>query len=619
MRRFYMIVALMTAATGSFAQLQKFTPHAVGPAKKTSIHQQDAVNTVAPANVQSAARPNTNYSINPVTKSMTLWEQVIGTTTYDNQSNNSSQGRIILDDSQVAHATWTLSTAPNSTTWPDRGTGYNSGETTNWGAEPVDRQEDFRSGWPGLVRTGDGGEAVFCHQGVDSITMLKRSTIGSGTWDVSRLPGTFVNDFLWPRTATDGNTIHVIALSEPSNTTTDGTPVNGVNGNLLYWRSSDNGATWDIQSQLFAAIDSSEFEFVSADTYAIDARDGKVSIAVFSQFSDAILITSEDGGSTWTSTVMMDFAIDGYTYDTLTDIDGDSVADILDITDGCGAVLIGSDGTTHVTFGYGAMSDDTPDDTFYSAYLTEDLLYWNTTYATDSVYIIGSIQQSPDTSISIAIAQSADYGTSLASMPTMGEDANGNIYVVFSAADEEYMGNQVFRHLFARVLDATGAPVQDQVELTPDVEFNEYEYVFASMWKEVGDHLHIVVQRDTEPGLNVRGDLDSWDNNDIVYLAITNDLDISANVAESTVATAEINLFPNPTSGIINITGKDLANAPVRVFNAMGQEIVYTRISKNFNANDRESFDFTYLPAGNYTLSIGTGANRVSKEFVVQH
>jgi hypothetical protein len=127
------------------------------------------------------------------------------------------------------------------------------------------------------------------------------------------------------------------------------------------------------------------------------------------------------------------------------------------------------------------------------------------------------------------------------------------------------------------------------------------------------------VQRDTEPGLNVRGDLDAWDNNDIVYLAITNNLDITQNVNEVTMSAAQINLFPNPSTGVIQITGNDLSGAPVRVYNATGQEIVYTRISKNFNASDRESFDFTYLPAGNYTLSIGTGANRVSKEFVIQH
>jgi hypothetical protein len=614
MRRFYLFATVMALSSVGVAQLKPFTPHVVGPPKKTSLHREMVVNTPPSTNVQRTERENTHYGINPVTKSMTLWEQVIGTTTYDNQSNSSVQNRIILDDNGIAHATWTMSTAANSTSWPDRGTGYNSGQNNAWGEEPADRLEDFRCGWPGLCRTGDGGEAIFCHQGVDSITMQKRSTIGSGTWEVSRLPGTLTNDFLWPRVATDGNTIHVIALSAPSGL--EGTPVNGLDGNLAYWRSTDNGATWDIQSQLFAAIDSNEFEFVSADTYAIDARDGKVSIAIFSQFDDAILISSEDAGNTWNTTIIIDFPIDGYNYDTLTDIDGDSVADIINITDGCGAVLIGSDGVTHVSFGYGAITDDTPDDTFYSAYVTEDLLYWNTTYDTDSVYSIGSIQQSPDTAVVVTPDLDPDYGTSLASMPTMGEDADGNIYVVFSAADEEFLGDQVFRHIFVSKLAADGTPVGEQVELTQDLEFNEYEYVFPSMWRDASEKLHIVVQRDTEPGLNVRGDLDSWDNNDIVYLAVTNDLN---NVNETAQPVAEINLFPNPSTGMISITGKDLANAPVRVFDALGKEIIHTRINKSFNAQDRESFDFTYLPAGNYTMTVGSGATRVSKEFVIQH
>jgi hypothetical protein len=55
------------------------------------------------------------------------------------------------------------------------------------------------------------------------------------------------------------------------------------------------------------------------------------------------------------------------------------------------------------------------------------------------------------------------------------------------------------------------------------------------------------------------------------------------------------------------------------VFDALGKEIIHTRISKSFNAQDRESFDFTYLPAGNYTMTVGSGATRVSKDFVIQH
>jgi hypothetical protein len=173
--------------------------------------------------------------------------------------------------------------------------------------------------------------------------------------------------------------------------------------------------------------------------------------------------------------------------------------------------------------------------------------------------------------------------------------------------------------LYVVVSDDGGDTWGPQVELTPDLEFNEYEYSFPSMHNRVSDKLHIVVQRDTEPGLNVRGDLDTWDNNDIVYLAITNDFDITENVDETAVPAAQINLFPNPTSGIISITGTNLANAPVYIYNAMGQEIVYTRVAKNMGDGGRASFDLTYLPAGHYTLSIGTGENRVSKEFVIQH
>jgi hypothetical protein len=508
------------------AQLQPFTPrHSPAQPRKVSIHGLPATiaSNTAEQQPQKLKPKKTNHSTG-IQKSMTLWEEVIGQTTYDNQSNSSMQHRIIVDDDNQVHAIWAHSDAANSTTWPDRGTGYNSGSYTLWDTPPTDRIENVRTGFPEIIRTGDGGEAIFCHQGVDSLTMLKRAVIGEGDWIVSRLPDNLDNDFVWATAASDGNFIHVIALSAPSGL--NGTPLNDIDGNLVYWRSSNNGQTWDIQSQLFDNITADQFEFISSQTYAIDARNGKVCIALFSQFADAIVLTSENNGLNWYSTVFWDFPIDGYTYDTLSDVDGDGIADILDATDGCGAIHIGANGTVHLAFGYGSFIDDTPGDTFYNAYLTEDLLYWNSTLPTDSLLTIGSIEQSPDPNLFIDTPQSPDYSTSLASMPTMGEDADGNIYIVFSAADEEYLGDQVFRHLYARVLDEAGNIISDQVELTPDVEFNEYEYVFPSMWKEVSDVLHIVVQRDYEPGLNVRGDLDAWDTNEIVYLSITNDLDI---------------------------------------------------------------------------------------------
>ena len=620
MRRLYLFAVTSLVAATAMGQARKATAPVNGPQRKVSIEQPSMQNT-APANlVQKSKNKPAAYPINPAAKSMTLWEQVIGTTTYDNQSNNSNQNRIVIDDNGMAHATWMLSTAANSTSWPDRGTGYNMGQDEDWGSEPADRLEDYRCGWPGLMLTGDGGEAFVSHPGTDSIAFAKRSQAGSGDWTYSRIPGTVGNDFLWPRAIADGNTIHMIALSAPSGL--NGTPLFGIDGNLLYWRSSDNGATWDIQNQTFPGIDSLNFKNIEADSYAIDARDGKVAVALFSEDCDTQLMMSADGGTTWETQLIWDFPIFGYVGDSLSDIDLDGIADTIVTSDGVGALLLDGDGVAHVTFGLFQFLDDVSGDGQYTIFQREELVYWNSNWPTDSLYVVGMPEESindADDIFDYTIDNVPDYRTSISSMSTMAEGDDGKIYVVFRTADEEYLGDQLFSHLYAVVSADGGDTWSTQYELTPDLEFNEYEYAFPSMHNRVSDKLHIVVQRDTEPGLNVRGDLDTWDNNDIVYLAITNDFDITENVNETVLNAAQINLFPNPTTGMVQITGTDLANAPVRVFNAMGQEIVYTRISKNFNASDRESFDFTYLPAGNYTLTIGAGATRVSKEFVIQH
>jgi hypothetical protein len=619
MRKLYLLAVASVVSCAAFGQSRKAIAPVNSPQRTVSIEQPSLQNTPSAEPVQKSKQKPTAYPINPAAKSMTLWEQVIGTTTYDNQSNNSCQQRIVVDNSGMARATWMLSTAANSTSWPDRGTGYNLGMDENWDAEPVDRIEDYRCGWPGIMLTGDGSEAYMSHLGVDSIAFVKRDALGSGAWTTSRCPGTISNDFLWPRSVVDGNTIHAVALSAPSGL--NGTPAFGIDGNLLYWRSTDNGASWDILNHHFAALDSLNYKNIEADSYAIDARDGKVAIAIFSEDCDTRLITSNDNGLTWSSQIIWDFPIFGYVGDSLSDIDLDGIADTIVTTDGTGALLLDENGVAHVTFGLFQFLDDVSGDGQYTTFQREELMYWNSNWPTDSLMVIGLPEESAndaDDVMTYTIDNVPDYRTSLSSMSTMAEGDDGRIYVVFRSADEEYLGDQLFSHLYVTTSSDGGDTWESQVELTPDLEFNEYEYAFPSMHNRVTDKLHIVVQRDTEPGMNVRGDLDPWDNNDIVYLAITPDFDITENVNES-AASVQINLYPNPSTGIVNIAGENLANAPVRVFNALGSEIVYTRIGKNMTGTDRASFDFTYLPAGTYTLSVGTGENQVSKELVIQH
>jgi hypothetical protein len=65
-------------------------------------------------------------------------ETVIGTSTYDLQSNACVQNRILVHDDGTISAGWTMSQQYN-TSYPDRGTGYNFFDGTTWGAQPTDR------------------------------------------------------------------------------------------------------------------------------------------------------------------------------------------------------------------------------------------------------------------------------------------------------------------------------------------------------------------------------------------------------------------------------------------------------------------------------------------------
>lgn len=551
-------------------------------------------------------------------KSMTYWEQVIGYTTYDNQTNNSVQDRVILDDEGGVHSTWTMSFS-SANTFEDRGTGYNSGEGFIWGEEPYERIEDVRTGWPGLIKTGDNKEMIICHTSEGPLVQLKRNTIGSGTWEQSTIPTALGRDMLWPRACVDGNTIHLIALTAGS--ALDGSPLNGVDGNLIYFRSLDNGETWDIQDHVFDAIDSLEFSRIDGDGYAIHARDGRVSIGVFSEFHDTFLLTSSDSGTSWDYTLVSDFEIPGYQIDSLSDADGDGAADTLFTTDGNGAVHIDANGTTHMVFGSNFILDNDPGDEMYNYFNMLDLLYWNTTFETDSIYVIATAEENPDDNddiFTITLAEIPNYGCSMASMASMGEDEDGNIYVLYSAADEQFIDQQVFRHLYVIKSEDLGENWQTPVELTPDLDFNGYEYTYPSLNRDITDQLHITVQRDYEPGLSVRGDLDDIDENEIVYLSVTTDFDLVLNTNEGPETVDNVVLYPNPSSGIINLQGENLQRQNLSVFDASGKQVLQMTPSADALNAGRIELNFGFLAAGSYTLVMGSGDNKVVKDFIIR-
>ena len=231
-----------------------------------------------------------------------ICETIIGTTTYDNQSNSAVSNRLFSTNDGMS-ASWIFSDE-SSSAFSDRGSGYNYFDGDSWGDLPTERLETERIGWPTNGVTGGGTEFVISHTGssapVAQLKMLTRSTQGSGAWTESNLPGV-VPWHLWPRAATggtDNNTIHVVCVSAP--VANGGTEHMGQDGALLYFRSPDQGATWDQVEVIIPGTEDGEYVGFDGDTYAISANGNKVAIAVFGDLLDTFVLISDDNGDTWT-------------------------------------------------------------------------------------------------------------------------------------------------------------------------------------------------------------------------------------------------------------------------------------------------------------------------------
>lgn len=80
---------------------------------------------------------NTSSQIVPGLKLGDWTEENLGQSRYDLQTNYSSQNRIFLFDNGTVGATWTRGI--EETAFPDRGTGYNYFDDSDWGVPSLSR------------------------------------------------------------------------------------------------------------------------------------------------------------------------------------------------------------------------------------------------------------------------------------------------------------------------------------------------------------------------------------------------------------------------------------------------------------------------------------------------
>jgi len=569
-------------------------------------------------------------------------EEVAGTTRWDAQSYGCMSQRIYANAAGEPVANWLYGQAdPN---FGDRGTGHNVRSGGNWPAVNQ-RVEIARTGFPAAVQLGDGTEVIISHNtGVNPFKLwMARKSASATNWTETALPAPAGTSMLWPKVAVGGPnnmTIHVIGLTAPVGGSTLGTVYQGLNGHILYYRSTDGGLSWDKQNVIIPGLDNSRYTGFSADSYTIDASGDGVAIAVFPNWNDVRVFKSTDNGSNWSNLQVLDFPdalenydpVPGLSY-TIADVPLDTLAPdslALRTNDGFGAVLIDASQEVHVWFGRMYVVDDNFTDSLSSVYPgTNGLFYWNESRGANNLDIItGAFDYTGNNAVDIAtLTEVARYGNgNISSFPTVGEDADGTIYLVYAALDERYRTgegadvDQFFRRLYAMKTTDGGDHWGDAKELSVDPyvygDLVPYiECVYPVVPRHIGNQLWVLYQQDFLPGsivwsVNPTGHQD----NSIVWVAVDKD-SIPAAVPVGTLEPAKadpdfaLRIAPNPasTSAFLSVQLRGTAPARLEMFDLLGRSVQQLDLG---TVGGRPSIQLSvqHLPAGTYWIRVTEGA-----------
>ncbi|MCK9612117.1 MAG: T9SS type A sorting domain-containing protein [Bacteroidales bacterium] len=627
------VLLLAVALIFSFTVMAQHIPAKIDPALKY----------LKVTKVNGAIHEFTNFSteVNPTVTprpSKAINEVIIGITKYDLQSNSSVQNRIYLHDDGTIGATYNYGMTEES--FADRGTGYNYYDLTNWGAQPTERVETVRSGWPSYAPLGTNGEIVVSHNGSTGLTISKRTPKGTGAWTESTLVGPATTGgsdktaLLWPRMITVGDTIHIIACTDQPTTTGTYWYYEGLSLALVYIRSVDGGTTWDAP-RILPGMDSASVvtEFskgFGGDSYSwADPKNGKIAFIVGESWTNTFIMKSPDGGDTWTKIPVYNFP-SGITIPT----------PIIPTTDGCYALALDSTGKAHAVFGIMRVSDDNASDDQSSFYpYTDGLVYWNEDMAVldstalgdpDGLFNNGMLAgymidydgsgeiEFPTPSGDWAIGT---YYVSLSSFPHLNIDDDGTMYISYSSCREDRLtpdGGQIYRHLYVVKYDGAWS---DATDINAGFLHDFDECVFGSMSFTMDDKLHIVYQADVIVGLAVRGDETAYGDNYIYYTNLMKtDVGTAIGVKENISNNINMNIYPNPSSDYtnINLNLEKSSDVKVTVTNLVGQEVISKTYGKLINGNHTLSMNIKSLNSGIYFFTVEAANERITKKIIVE-
>jgi hypothetical protein len=592
---------------------------------------------------------NTTYTTPGVMKGAKLLgdEVEIMETVYDLQTNTLLSNRFWVweDGTKAAVATRGMQ-AP---AFNDRGTGYNFYDGSAWGPQPTERIESVRTGWPSIAPLGENGEIVASHMAAASewyIAISKRETKGVGEWQESSvLAPDGAAGILWPRMTTGGennNTVHMIALTTPVGN--GGTTYQGQDGALLYYRSQDQGETWDIEGLLIEGLGSDYYTNISADDYAIAAKGETVVILVASAWIDLFILKSTDNGENWEKIIIWEHPYPFF------DFDNTLMDDTLYSVDNSASLAIDNNNNVHVAWGAGRvarLAAAPPDPGAYSYWpYTDGIGYWNESMGqipeADNPHhtmmpenlenmgmLIGWTQDVNNSGFIFDFEGTGDTpfavyrSLGISTMPTIMIHEN-MIALAYASVTETFVttdGLYNYHHIWTRFSYDLGETWGDFSDLQADNIFHLYDECIYPVFAPNADAdgvPHLIYNADNIPGLHIDEDHDPVINR-IIHNAFTFLVGIDD---PSGAPVTQLNVsqnYPNPAAGTTQVTLElnNTADVSLELFNMTGQKVLEIPARTMQAGVQHISFDVSRLTSGVYFYTVTAGVEKATRKMIV--
>jgi len=220
------------------------------------------------------------------------------------------------------------------------------------------------------------------------------------------------------------------------------------------------------------------------------------------------------------------------------------------------------------------------------------------------------------------ISDFGSYGGGMTSMPNMGIDANGVIFVSYSTVMEDIAtATQNFRHVNIVKSNDGGATWSSSIDLTPHDSWGGiFECVFGAMNTVVDDKIRIVYQKDDEPGTTLGQDEDLVNYNDIIYLEVdTAGLFGSAtSILENSNDISNFSVYPNPANDFttITISLEKTEKVTITIVDLLGKEIEKQE-KVIFSGTTKETVDVSNYQNGIYFINLQVGNQVTTKKLVI--